>query len=388
MFLENTEPNAADMMSPAGLFQSFFQGGFECSTHQLASGRRLDILASTKHDISTLADYSQLNEHSISTVRDGIRWHLIDRGTGKYNWDSFLPMLQAAREAGTQVIWDLLHYGWPSGLDIWKPEFVTRFALFAAAAAKTVKEYSDDIPFYAPINEISFMAWGGGDVAYLNPFAHDRGLELKVQLVRSSIAAMNAILDIDPRARFVHCDPIINVVVDPARPWERDAAEGHRRAQFEAWDMICGTSWPQLGGQQSFLDIIGVNYYRHNQWVFEGGALSPDDPRYRPLNSMLLDTFTRYGKPIFIAETGIEDEARPAWLRHVCSEARIAMSAGVPLEGICLYPILDHLGWDDDRMCRNGLLSTLPDNGRREEYVPLAEELRRQNRLFDQIRCI
>ena len=375
-------------MSPAGLFQSFFQGGFECSTHQLASGRRLDILASTKHDISTLADYSQLNEHSISTVRDGIRWHLIDRGTGKYNWDSFLPMLQAAREAGTQVIWDLLHYGWPSGLDIWKPEFVTRFALFAAAAAKTVKEYSDDIPFYAPINEISFMAWGGGDVAYLNPFAHDRGLELKVQLVRSSIAAMNAILDIDPGARFVHCDPIINVVVDPARPWERDAAEGHRQAQFEAWDMISGTSWPQLGGQQSFLDIIGVNYYRHNQWVFEGGALSPDDPRYRPLNSMLLDTFTRYGKPIFIAETGIEDEARPAWLRHVCSEARIAMSAGVPLEGICLYPILEHLGWDDDRMCRNGLLSALPDNGRREEYVPLAEELRRQNRLFDQIRCI
>ena len=84
-------------------------------------------------------------------------------------------MLQAAREAGTQVIWDLLHYGWPCGLDIWKPEFVTRFALFAAAAAKTVKEYSDDIPFYAPINEISFMAWGGGDVGYLNPFAHDRG---------------------------------------------------------------------------------------------------------------------------------------------------------------------------------------------------------------------
>ena len=91
---------------------------------------------------------------------------------------------------------------------------------------------------------------------------------------------------------------------------------------------------------------------------------------------MLLETFTRYGKPIFIAETGIEDDARPAWLRHVCSEARIAMSAGVPLEGICLYPILEHLGWDDNRLCRNGLLSSLPDTGRREEYVPLAEELR------------
>lgn len=380
---QKPEPHAVlDEISAPNLFQSFFQGGFECSTHQLASGRRLDIIASTKHDISAAADYSQLSEHSISTVRDGIRWHLIEGTAGIYHWDSFLPMLQAARDTGTQVIWDLLHYGWPCGIDIWKPEFVARFASFAAAAAGIVKEHSGSIPFYAPINEISFMAWGGGQVGYLNPFARARGFELKVQLVRASIAAMHAILDVDPRARFVHCDPIINVVADSARPWEHEAAEGHRRAQFESWDMICGSSWPQLGGQQNLLDIIGVNYYSHNQWILEGDSLAVDDSRYRPLSSLLLETFIRYGKPIFIAETGIEDDARPAWLRYVCAEARKAISIGVPLEGICLYPILEHLGWDDSRLCRNGLLSSLPDAGRREEHVPLAEELKLQKRLF------
>ena len=41
--------------------------------------------------------------------------------TGRYDWSSFLPMLRAARETGTQVLWDLLHYGWPDDLDIWRP---------------------------------------------------------------------------------------------------------------------------------------------------------------------------------------------------------------------------------------------------------------------------
>ncbi|PII37648.1 hypothetical protein T190_31055 [Sinorhizobium meliloti CCBAU 01290] len=62
------------------------------------------------------------------------------------------------------------------------------------------------MPFYSPVNEISFFSWGGGDAGYLNPFANGRGFELKVQLARASIEAMEAILAVDPRARFVHCD--------------------------------------------------------------------------------------------------------------------------------------------------------------------------------------
>jgi hypothetical protein len=53
------------------------------------------------------------------------------------------------------------------------------------------------------------------------------------------------------------------------------------------------------------------------------------------------------------------------------------------VEGICLYPVLNHLGWDDDRHCQNGLLDfPLDDAGRRGVIAPLAEELARQQALF------
>src|ERR671913_1276411 len=53
------------------LFQSWFIGGFECSTHRRRDGRRLDLLASTRHDTYARSDYLTLAEHRISTVRDG-----------------------------------------------------------------------------------------------------------------------------------------------------------------------------------------------------------------------------------------------------------------------------------------------------------------------------
>ena len=56
----------------------------------------------------------------------------------------------------------------------------------------------------------------------------------------------------------------------------------------------------------------------------------PSDPRYRHVSAMLQEVYDRYRRPIFVAETGIEDETRPAWLRYMCKEVFAAMAAGVP----------------------------------------------------------
>ena len=39
------------------LFKSFFMGGFECSTHRLPTGKRLDLVSSTQHDTFVASDY-------------------------------------------------------------------------------------------------------------------------------------------------------------------------------------------------------------------------------------------------------------------------------------------------------------------------------------------
>jgi beta-glucosidase/6-phospho-beta-glucosidase/beta-galactosidase len=367
------------------VFRSFFMGGFECSSHRLHSGRRLDVIRATAHDQFARQDYERLASLGMRTVRDGLRWHLIEREPGTYDFSSVLPMLTAARQAGVEVIWDLLHYGWPDDLDIFSEAFVHRFAAFARAFTELASAHTNGPVWVVPVNEISFFAWAGGDIGIFNPFARHRGDELKLQLVRAVIVSIRAMRQVNPNVRIVHTEPMINVVPDPARPHEAAAAEGHRQAQYAALDMIAGRAHPELGGREDYLDVIGLNYYIHNQWVFPGGhgtTIEPSQAQYRPVWQMLQEVHQRYGCPLFVAETGIEDEARPAWLRYVGHEVRRAIREGVPVQGVCLYPIVNHPGWDDNRHCYNGLWDYADVSGNREMYEPLARELASQQQLL------
>lgn len=374
-------------MTQPPLFRSFFLGGFECSTHRLSGGKRLDLIAATSHDALAASDYTLLQRHGMRAARDGVRWHLVEATPGKYDFSSLTPMLRAAREAGMQVIWDLWHYGWPDGLDIWSPAFVDRLAGFARAFAEVASRESPSAPYVAPINEISFFSWAGGEGGIFDPFAKGRGDAMKAQLIRASIAAIEAMWSVNPAIRIFQIDPIINVIAHPDRPEDAGRAEAYRRSQFEAWDMLSGRARPELGGKPEYLDVIGVNYYIHNQRIHDGEMLEPSHPRYRHVREMLAEVHARYRRPLFIAETGIEDEARPAWLRHMGNEVRAAMSAGVPIEGLCLYPIVNHPGWDDDRHCHNGLFDYPDPTGARAVYQPLADELARQAALIEQVRA-
>src|SRR5436853_6267557 len=155
---------------------------------------------------------------------------------------------------------------------------------------------------------------------------------------------MEAIWSVSPEARFVHVDPIIHVIASQKRPEEQPDAEAYRLSQFQAWDMLAGRLWPELGGQERYLDILGANYYPHNQWFYdikeskrshEFQPLTQDHALYRPLREILREVYTRYRRPMFIAETGAEDDTRPGWFRYVYEGAAAAMDEGAPLEGIC-----------------------------------------------------
>lgn len=367
------------MSSVYPIFRSFIQAGFECSTHKIKTGRRLDLLASTQHDRFAREDYKRLQTLGIRTIRVAARWHLIERVPHSYDFASLAVLLDAAAETETEVLLDLLHFGWPDHLDVFASNFPSEFARYTYALTRFLRTRGGCCTMFAPVNEISFLAWAAGEEGTIYPCAVCRGSELKRNLARAAIAASEILLNELPAARLIFPEPVINVVANPAIAGDEIDAENYCRAQFEAWDIISGRLAPELGGDSRYLDIIGVNFYKHNQWIHKSEiVLTRDDVRYRPFHELIEEVWTRYRRPIFVSETGTEGERRVEWFNYVCDEVRRALNVGIPVHGICLYPIVNHPGWVDDRHCCNGLFDYADQTGNRDLYWPLARAILNQ----------
>ena len=328
---------------------------------RLDTGKRVDTIAASSHDGLAEIDYGCLSALAIAAARDAFRWHLIEASPGCYDWSSIRRQIAAAQRAGVQVCWDLAHFGLPDWLDPWGPDFVARFADYAEAAGRMMAGESGEAPFWCPINEISYWAFAGGDRGHFAPLGIDRGVEWKRRLVAASLAAMDRLRAVDPRARFLQPEPVVHVVSD--LPSDVDATD-HTHSTYEAWDMLCGRACPELGGSADSLDIVGVNFYPNNQWTTSGRRLGMGDIGYRPLSHLLLDVWERYRRPIMLSETGAEGANQRGWMRYVAGEVQDAEAAGVQIAGVCLYPVMDYAGWTDDRHCACGVIGLLPDKTR------------------------
>jgi UDP-galactopyranose mutase len=349
-------------------------GGFESATHINRAGARLDMVAATQHDREAVGDYARLRALGLTTVREGLRWHLIEQHPGRFDFTSMTPLIEAAKAAGVQIVWNLFHYGWPEELDIFGPDFVPRFAAFARAAAEHAAPADASPPVWVPINEISFMAWAAGEVGYIFPFAVGRGPELKRQLVRAALAASDAVRSVDPRARLLHTDPLIHVLGAAGSPESAAEAALMTGYQYEAWDMLAGRLLPELGGAPHYLDLIGVNFYHSNVWEYPDARVSWEtrvgNARWPRLADLLLTVHERYGGPLVLAETSHFGSGRGSWVEMVTNEVCLAVAREVRVEGICLYPILDRPDWDDPgRWHQSGLWGLRPDAGGRLERV-------------------
>jgi hypothetical protein len=359
------------------LFEDVFLGGFECSCHRLENGTRLDLAASTRHGEFADADYARVRSVGMTACRDGVSWIHASR-PGQYDFTHALPIVRAAQRHGVHVIWDLMHFGWPDDVDVFSASFPSRFARYAYAFVKWLAGETSQVPFIVPINEMSFLAWAGGDVRCMNPFEAARGVELKAQLVRASIEAMESIRSVSPRARFLHPEPVINIVADLEKPktWRR--VESDNLLQYQAWAMLIGEQWPSLGGHPKYLDVLGVNFYPDNQFMSDGTTIMHDDVRYKPFSKMLLDVYERFRRPMIVSETGSEGDHRAPWLRYVSGQCVAAIRRGCELHGITIYPVVSHPGWLDERHCHNGLWDYADDTGHRPLHDALARELARQ----------
>ena len=340
---------------PAGPnpFRSFWWGGYECTDQLNCFGQRMDFLPLTGHLQLLDADYAALAPFQIRTVREGIRWAHIEKTPYQYDFSTVRAMLATGERHGIQQVWDLCHFGYPDDLTPLHPLFARRFVgLCSAFVAFYRSQRPDGVLIVTPINEVSFISWLGGDARGTAPYCNHQGWEVKYGLMRAYIEGAHALREADPGIRLLTTEPLVNIVPprQPTPRQRREAQDGHRN-QFQATDMLSGRLCPELGGHAGLLDIVGFNYYYDNQW--QNGT--PDklgwrdevpDPRWRPLRELLNDAYRRYGRPFALTETSHPGTDRPEWLRMIGHECAAVLRAGLPLWGICLYPIIDRPDWD------------------------------------------
>ena len=68
-----------------------------------------------------------------------------------------------------------------------------------------------------------------------------------------------------------------------------------------------------------------------------------------PLRHLIRSVYERYGGSLIISETSHWGAHRARWVRELADEVGSLLDAGVPLGGICLYPIIGMFDWHRPR---------------------------------------
>ena len=219
-------------------------------------------------------------------------------------WLPIEPRLQVARDAGVQVIWDLNHW--------WRHEAPTDYAKRLVMAVDRV---CPDQPFWCCFNE-----------TWLHPVMCPG--QSREQVISEAVDILRMLRVNLPDVRLITAEP------------------AHVAAEVEAHAELADEA-----------EIIGVNFY----------------PQYaeQTVEEILHRTAARYpGKRIMISETGLHsgyagswsrpdvhapEMTKADWLRKV--QAGVERS-GVPIDGICIYPIVNGTDWHAGGHTRydNGLI--------------------------------
>lgn len=347
-------------------FKSYFWGGFECAYPRIANRKRIDLLKATRHDEYCREDYKMLKDLGIYTVREGLSWSQIDRGGNSFDFSRFEKMMRIGKEEGMQQVWDLNHFDYPDYIDPFTARFPKKYAWYAKQCIKVLRKYQAEGTLYiVPMNEISFFAFMAGHIGVWEPYTKQKGFLFKQQLVRATIAAIDAIRDIDTNVRFIHVDPVIHrKPKEPSTLLTKALAEMfNTQIKYEAWDMLAGYLKPELGGGPEYLDLIGCNYYYNNQeWIIQ--REDHDDPMYQGITwkhpdrisivDILDEVRKRYNRPIIVTETGAHGQLRSGWWTRLFSELKDSPSRNIQLLGLCAYPIIDRPDWDTNHLTNSG----------------------------------
>ena len=335
-------------------------GAFE-STY--LPGHDRDIVETTGHDVCWRQDLELLASAGVRRLRYPVRWHRVEAEEGTFDWSGTDRVLGFLRDRGFRPIVDLVHHTsyprWLAG-GFADPRFGAAYLRYAEAFALRYPWVAEYTLFNEPFSTLFLSGHEGVWPPY------QRGLPNFVGQILNVLPAVAQASDLFagllPHARHVWVDTCEHhtgsgaagaayaAMANERRFLVIDAFLGRGYDRDGAW----GAALKEAGGERLLelapgrIDVLGLDYYAHCQWHFGpgGGVVPTPDPL--PLAEQIRLYWQRYKLPCLLAETNIRGYAsdRATWFKYVLEQCELARSSGVPLEGMCWFPIIDSTDWD------------------------------------------
>ena len=336
--------------------------GIECSAPRIANGVRMDELRKTAHWDRYAEDVGLVASFGIAYLRYGIPFHVVDHDPAARDWAWTDAALDAVRRAGIEPIVDLMHFGVPDDLSgLGDPRLPDRFAAYADAFARRYPW----VRYYTPVNEPLVGAVYSGSMGRWNERGRsDRALAAAIDVSAACHAlGMAAIRQVRGDAIFVASDACESYVADGPEAEAQAAFLSERR--FIGWELAFGRApspsvsvWLECHGvsdaRRAWLEgigsdegvIVGLDYYRGNEWRVLGDGRIVPRRRRRGFARLAREYHDRLGLPYMLSETNIEGPLTARWLAEVWDDALALREEGQPIRGVCWYGFIDHVDWD------------------------------------------
>lgn len=316
-------------------------------------------------------DFDILKSLNLNAYRFSIEWSRIEPEEGRFDQaaiEHYRMMLQALHARGIEPLVTLWHWTNPVWVETeyhnWENPVVG--AKFERFAERMIREYHDLAHHWAIFNEPNTFVGRGYVTANRPP--------MRRSLWRSWRAIRNFNRTHKRIYTMIHkLQPEATVILSHWFAFMRPY-----RDQWIARLIIPILNYFRNGqffrGLERYSDAIGVQFYRVDYIRVGGwGAWGPVAPV--PLGEWqndlgwdlepaaiepVLTSLKKYGKPIYITESGLADAAdinRPLFIRETLVAIHRAIAAGVDVRGYFHWSLLDNFEWSEGYWPRFGLVA-------------------------------
>ncbi len=360
-------------------------GGAECTVNRVGDSY-IDQIELSGH-AHRASDYDLIASLGVDAVRFPVLWERVaPSGLNDARWEWCDANLERLRVNGITPVLGLVHHGsGPRDTSLLDPDFARKLAVYAHAVATRYPW----LEYVTPINEPLTTARFSGLYGVWYPHHRDECSMARMLFneCRAVKSAMLAIRSINPSARLVQTEDLGHTHSTEALSYQADF-ENERR--WLTYDFLCGRvvrghplydymlhckiserELAELAADPCPPDILGIDHYVTSERYLDedldsypphthGGNgrhayVDVEVARARPslrrgIESLLCETWERYGIPIVVTEAHLScfnqcEQVR--WLAEIWNGANAARDNGCDIRGVGSWALFGEHGWDE-----------------------------------------